>query len=174
MTRTLVVTTLMMMTLAAFNAGKIQTYRQVVASVGIASETLAPHVMSLLQASVLVSRQPGKLVDESALMINPRYNPTSHKIVVPFMRPVVTQKQVEAEKTEINVKRNMAANAAIVRILKARKEIEHNDLIAEVTRQLAPQFSADPVMLKKRIEDMIGQEYLKRDETNRSKYLYIA
>ena len=46
--------------------------------------------------------------------------------------------------------------AAIVRIMKSRKRLGHNELIGEVTRQLAARFLPQPQVVKKRIESLIG------------------
>jgi len=64
--------------------------------------------------------------------------------------------------------------AAIVRIMKARKLLNHNDLIAEVSRQLSARFVPDPQSVKKRIESLIEREYLERDEKDRKLYQYLA
>ena len=40
--------------------------------------------------------------------------------------------------------RKYAIDSAIVRVMKARKSLSHNDLIAEVTHQLTGRFSASP------------------------------
>lgn len=45
--------------------------------------------------------------------------------------------------------------ACLVRIMKDRKQISHNDLITEATRQLAGRFLPQPQLLKKRIESLI-------------------
>lgn len=45
--------------------------------------------------------------------------------------------------------------ACIVRIMKDRKTMKHNDLVTEVTRQLAPRFQPQPLEIKKRIEGLI-------------------
>lgn len=45
--------------------------------------------------------------------------------------------------------------ACIVRIMKDRKHMTHNDLMNEVTRQLAGRFHPDPMIIKKRIEGLI-------------------
>lgn len=45
--------------------------------------------------------------------------------------------------------------ACIVRIMKDRKHMTHNDLVNEVTRQLASRFQPNPMAIKKRIEGLI-------------------
>ena len=54
-----------------------------------------------------------------------------------------------------NTKSSLLSQACIVRIMKDRKNITHNDLINEVTRQLSSRFQPQPMMLKKRIESLI-------------------
>ena len=39
--------------------------------------------------------------------------------------------------------------------MKDRKHMTHNDLVNEVTRQLASRFQPNPLMIKKRIEGLI-------------------
>lgn len=60
--------------------------------------------------------------------------------------------------------------AAIVRIMKARRTLEHSNLVAEVTKQLASRFVPSPNTIKKRIESLIEREYLERTEGNRQVY----
>lgn len=69
--------------------------------------------------------------------------------------------------------RKHLAEAAIVRILKARKTLKHNDLIAEVMRQLVARYTPTAQFIKKRIESLIEREYIKRNLDTAS-YDYIA
>lgn len=39
--------------------------------------------------------------------------------------------------------------------MKAHKNLTHNELVSETTRQLASRFSPDPMSIKKRIEALI-------------------
>jgi cullin 3 len=64
--------------------------------------------------------------------------------------------------------------AAVVRIMKARKSMEHNNLIAEVTKQLQSRFVPNPIIIKKRIESLIEREYLERSKNDRKIYNYLA
>jgi cullin 3 len=54
--------------------------------------------------------------------------------------------------------------AAIVRIMKTRKTLQHNLLVSELIKQLSSKFQPDPAFLKKRIESLIEREFLERDQ----------
>ncbi|KAH3808320.1 hypothetical protein DPMN_136673 [Dreissena polymorpha] len=64
--------------------------------------------------------------------------------------------------------------AAIVRIMKSRKTLMHNQLVTECTEQLKSRFLPSPVVIKKRIEGLIEREYLARTPEDRKKYTYVA
>ena len=84
----------------------------------------------------------------------------------------------EEETAEVNAQiiegRKIELNAAIVRILKSRRTVSHNELIEGLIRQLSNRFQPTVVMMKQRIEDLIEKEYLKRDDNDRNLYHYIA
>jgi cullin 3 len=70
--------------------------------------------------------------------------------------------------------RRHLVEASIVRIMKARKALNHNDLIAEVTRQLSVRFTPSPQFIKKRVESLIEREYLERSANEHRVYMYVA
>ena len=91
---------------------------------------------------------------------------------------VSAAKENEVEKQETRQKvdedRKPQIEAAIVRTMKSRKEMEHNALITEVTGQLTSRFMPHPNVIKKRIESLIEREFLERDKDNWRRYRYLA
>lgn len=87
-----------------------------------------------------------------------------------------TETDIERSKTlsKLDDARKHQIEASIVRIMKARKSLDHNNLIAEVTKQLIPRFSPSPSLIKRRIEALIEREYLERQVDNRNVYNYVA
>mmetsp|Transcript_10856 Transcript_10856/g.33497 ORF Transcript_10856/g.33497 Transcript_10856/m.33497 type:complete len:745 (-) Transcript_10856:58-2292(-) len=69
--------------------------------------------------------------------------------------------------------RTVAIEAAVVRIMKARKTLSHQSLLAEVLSQLAF-FRPNPKVIKRRIEALIDREYLERDPDVANSYRYLA
>jgi len=69
--------------------------------------------------------------------------------------------------------RSIAIEAAVVRIMKARKTLSHQQLLAEVLSQLAF-FRPNPKIIKRRIEALIDREYLERDPDTPNTYRYLA
>jgi cullin 1 len=69
--------------------------------------------------------------------------------------------------------RSIAIEASIVRIMKARKTLGHQQLIGEVLTQLSF-FRPQPKVIKRRIEALIDRDYLERDADNSNVYKYLA
>lgn len=84
----------------------------------------------------------------------------------------------EPERTETREKvdedRKHEIEAAIVRIMKARRKLHHSSLVNETVSMLRPRFLAQPTQLKKRIEYLIERDYLIRDKDDKNVYLYVA
>ncbi|PRT53681.1 Cullin-3 [Wickerhamiella sorbophila] len=81
------------------------------------------------------------------------------------------RKEVSAE---VQGDRSMAVQAAIVRVMKARKEMSHALLVEQVSLILSKQFRASPGSIKREIGELIDTEYLRRSEADPSVYIYIS
>ena len=72
--------------------------------------------------------------------------------------------------------RKYIIDAAIVRIMKQRKELGHSQLVSEVIGVLSNKFKPEVPLIKSRIENLLAREYLERAETpdGNPGYRYLA
>ena len=100
------------------------------------------------------------------------------KIKVPVIHAlskVEGEDERKATEEKNNQTRSHTIDAAVVRIMKQRKELTHTALLTEVVTQLASRFRPEVAMVKKRIEDLITREYLERiEDSDPAAYRYVA
>ncbi|CAG9464362.1 unnamed protein product [Pedinophyceae sp. YPF-701] len=91
---------------------------------------------------------------------------------------VAAQREGERERQQtlevLDQHRKPLVEAAVMRVMKGRRRMEHSALVAEVARQLAPRFVAQPARIKQCLESLIEREYIERDDGDRSVYTYIS
>ncbi|KAI6783772.1 Cullin [Emericellopsis cladophorae] len=101
------------------------------------------------------------------------------RIKAPLINAVSKVEDSTERKTtedKANQTRAHVVDAAIVRIMKSRKELSHAQLVSEVLNVLVGRFKPDVSLIKKRIEDLITREYLERPDEDGapSTYRYVA
>ena len=90
----------------------------------------------------------------------------------------VKKKTTEATKDEIEQQkqvmkeRTFVVQAHIVKVMKAQKQCRFQKLVSDVIENIK-MFRADPKMVKEQIEVLIRDEYMKRDENNKTLLIYI-
>jgi len=108
-------------------------------------------------------------------IVNDSFTSKLHRVKI---QTVASKGESDPERKETRSKvdedRKHEIEAAIVRIMKARKKMQHNVLIAECTEQLKSRFLPSPVVIKKRIESLIEREYIARTAEDRKVYTYVA
>ena len=58
--------------------------------------------------------------------------------------------------------------------MKAKKELSYEQLKTQTIEAVKSHFVPEVVVIKQRIAGLVEQEYLKRDEDDMNKYLYVA
>ena len=97
--------------------------------------------------------------------------------MIHFQNPHKLMHQVEENQRTQNAiedDRKHALDAAIVRVMKARKELLHEHLIAATIDAVKQHFIPDVKLIKKRLNQLIEQEYLRRDDADTNKFIYVA
>lgn len=89
-----------------------------------------------------------------------------------FLQLRDTVEDSEKVNEEVVRDRQYQCDAAIVRIMKTRKQLSHNQLISELMSQL--KYPVKVVDIKKRIESLIERDYLERTADDNNVYSYLA
>ena len=172
------VSTHLMCVLLQFNGSPTMSYADLASATEIPPSELKRALQSLACAKFkILNKEPkGRNVDEGdSFTFNSDFTSKQIRFKV---GTVTATKENEVEKQETRQKvdedRKPQIEAAIVRVMKSRKEMEHNSLIAEVTSQLTSRFLPHPNVIKKRIESLIEREFLERDKDNYRNYKYLA
>jgi len=156
------------------NNKAIWTYKQLRDMLGIPDPELKSAILPFLHPKLqIIQKRPGgkKIEDNHMMRLNAKFANPVRRIIVPTMKPQKSVKE-NALPPEIANQRRHQMDAAIVRIMKARRQYRVQELVGEVNTQLNSRFQPDPKQIKKRVECLIAQEYLERDEEDRNQLLY--
>ncbi|KAK4992900.1 hypothetical protein LTR50_000806 [Elasticomyces elasticus] len=179
------VSTYAMLILFLFNdlpSGASLSLEEIQARTNIPTNELVRNLQSLAVAPktrILLKEPMSKDVkDTDKFFFNEGFMGKFHKVKIGIVsagnRIENDRERVETEKKN-NDSRGYAIEAAVVRIMKQRKELSHQQLVTETITQLNSQFKPDVNMIKKRIESLIEREYLERiEDSPSSSYRYLA
>ncbi|XP_071034184.1 cullin-3-A [Parasteatoda tepidariorum] len=174
------VSTYQMCVLMLFNSRDRLTYEEISSETDIPEKDLIRALQSLAMGKtnqrILIKNPKTKEIEPAhQFMVNDSFTSRLHRVKI---QAVAAKGETEPERKETRSKvdedRKHEIEAAIVRIMKARKRMAHNVLITEVTEQLKSRFIPSPVVIKKRIEGLIEREYLARTAEDRKLYTYVA
>jgi cullin 3 len=130
-----------------------------------------------LQVLTKTPAEPKKKVETGDVFaVNAAFKSKLRRVTVALggsSRAATSTERAETDQ-KINEDRKLAIQACIVRVMKARKQATHAQLVNEVTRLLAQRFQPKPATVKKQIESLIERDYLERSTTERKMLLYIA
>lgn len=168
----IVLTTIQGLVLMSFSGdSSVQSFEDVKQRLGIAEVEVLKRILHSLSCGkhkLLIKSPTSKSVSTNdTFQVNPKF---TEKLRT-FRVPMASLDDTNAAPA-VHESRGFAIDAAIVRIMKARRRLSHNDLINEVFHQLR-YFQPQPKMVKQRIEQLIEREYLKRDENDNKMYEYL-
>ncbi|KAG8213020.1 Cullin family-domain-containing protein [Butyriboletus roseoflavus] len=153
------------------------TYGEIKSTTLIPEHELQRHLQSLACAKykILKKHPPGRDINpEDSFSFNSGFSCPMQRIKIGTVSAKVESTEERKEtRDRIDEERQYQTEACIVRVMKDRKQMAHNDLINEVTRQLAMRFQPNPQGIKKRVETLIDREYLERCDDRKS-YKYLV
>eukprot|EP00127_Corallochytrium_limacisporum_P004999 Clim_evm22s196 gene=Clim_evmTU22s196 len=117
---------------------------------------------------------PEKLQDDSKIILNKDFK--SKRIRINIAMALRHESKAESEETHrtIDQDRMHTVQAAIVRVMKTRKTMKHQQLIQEVIAQVSHHFKPNISVIKKQIDALLEKEYICRDEDSPGVYNYVA
>ncbi|EEQ37876.1 hypothetical protein CLUG_01999 [Clavispora lusitaniae ATCC 42720] len=168
------VTNVQLMILLAFNKATTLTFSELHETVGVAQHVFEAHLSPFTKFKLLEQNPPDAAsfnAPNTTFTIVSEYK--SKKLKVNFVSTIKNeQKQEEVDTTrEIDESRKNYLTASIVRIMKARKTMKHNDLVNEVLLQAHSRFKAKLIDLKRAIEYLLDKEYIARCDGDSYEYL---
>jgi hypothetical protein len=164
------------MVFSCFNQKNIISIGELVTYTGINIIDLTNPILSMYKVGIIRKNPPTKcLTSSDKIMINNKFKSKLKRLKIPTFNLSNNSNLIKKTNEAIVIKRRQQIDAAIVRIMKTRSSHSHKKLLAEVIKFItAKSFSPQPRQVKQRIEAMIIQEYIKRDDEIRSLYHYIA
>eukprot|EP00735_Rhodelphis_limneticus_P013729 TRINITY_DN7685_c0_g1::TRINITY_DN7685_c0_g1_i1::g.18662::m.18662 TRINITY_DN7685_c0_g1::TRINITY_DN7685_c0_g1_i1::g.18662 ORF type:complete len:792 (-),score=204.80,sp/Q8LGH4/CUL4_ARATH/54.59/0.0,Cullin/PF00888.17/3.4e-161,Cullin_Nedd8/PF10557.4/2.1e+03,Cullin_Nedd8/PF10557.4/1.4e-26 TRINITY_DN7685_c0_g1_i1:237-2612(-) len=163
--------------LLMFNDGDDFNFVEIKQYVGIETQELKRTLLSLACGKpgfrVLRKTPAGPDIKENdKFSFNTEFTQKFIKIKINQIQLKETPEENQQTQEKVIQDRHYQIDAALVRIMKARKTLSHNLLISEVCEQLKFPMKAQDI--KKRIESLIEREYLERDKANPQIYNYLA
>jgi cullin 4 len=156
-----------------FNDVDELSYADIAQGTGIEAKELKRTLQSLAcgQVRVLEKVPKGKDVEESdRFKFNASFTHKLYRIKINQIQMKETEEENKKTNEEVMRDRQAMIDAAIVRIMKARKVLSHKLLIQELLGILKINVQLSDI--KKRIENLIERDYMERDKDDPQLYHY--
>ncbi|KAG6890869.1 hypothetical protein C0992_012005 [Termitomyces sp. T32_za158] len=163
--------------LLLFNVEIEWRYPDILEQTRIDPEELRRVLQSLACAKkkVLKKVPPGRDINESDVFIfNADFDDPRSKIHINSIQAKVSPEESRRTNESIEGDRQYYLDAAIVRIMKARKELTYEQLKTTTIDAVKNHFVPTVDAIKKRIDALVESDYLERSPHDKTKFLYVA
>lgn len=128
----------------------------------------------LMKEKVLLKSgpDPKSLSSSDEFRVNEAYQSKAKVVKINSVSKKETANEIKETEEKVLQERQYVIDAAIVRVMKGKKTMGHNELVNEVFNELKLPITVSDT--KKRIESLIGRDYLVRDKNNSQVYHYVA
>uniref|UniRef100_A0A336LM86 Cullin-2 n=1 Tax=Culicoides sonorensis TaxID=179676 RepID=A0A336LM86_CULSO len=165
--------TYQMAMLLLFETCDVLTCKEIQDSLQLNADTFQKHIQSLIESKLLIATSE-TLDDAAKIKLNLDYSNKRTKFKITAALQKETQQEVEHTMTAVDEDRKLYLQAAIVRIMKSRKVLRHNQLIQEILSHTKVSFAPSITMIKKCIESLIDKQYIERTANSGDEYSYVA
>jgi len=169
-TNEIVCGTLQGLTLLLFNTSPSITFKGICENLGIDLSEGKRILQSLIYPQALVEKVEAdeEWKEDTQFKLNEEFISLQRKFVIPS-----PEEPESVQKPKLETNRGIAIEAAIIKIMKTRRTLAHNDLVSALTKVLC-NFVPEAQMIKEKIDELIIKEYLARDPNNPKIYIYVA
>nr|VWP01822.1 Glutamyl-tRNA synthetase (EC [Ganoderma boninense] len=163
--------------LLLFNEGEEFTYADIKEQTNLDDAELQRTLQSLsLGKKRVLTKTPGgrDVAATDLFSYNGDFKDPRRVVHINSIQSKETAEETKRTQSSIEADRKHALDAAIVRVMKSKKELTYEQLKTATIEAVKNHFVPDVGMIKKRIEGLVEQEYLRRDEDDQSRFFYVA
>ncbi|KAJ8867527.1 hypothetical protein PR048_031329 [Dryococelus australis] len=162
-----------MVILLQFENLNVLRYSELQEATQLTDEQFTKLIKSLVDSKLIICTD--QVPNESSLFhLNLKYvnKRTKFRIAVATQRESV--QEVEQTLASVEKDRTLYLQAAIVRVMKSRKLLDHNSLVYEILSMCKERFIPEVSIIKKAIEYLIERQYIEVAPNSPFEYSYVA
>lgn len=134
------------------------------------------HLIPLIKCKLLLKNPAThSFTPEDIIYVNVDYKSSLFRNKIPVM---VSKANKDKEGVKVQEKvedfRRYEIEAAIIKVMKARRTVDYSTLQQETVKLLIAKFNPDAAAIKIRIEQLIVRGFIERDENDKRIFRYIA
>jgi len=156
----------------AFNNSVTLSFKELLENTQLPEKELSKQLQALVDTRLITTE--GEVSSHCTFKLNMSYVSKRTKFKITTAVQKETVQEIEHTHSAVDEDRKLYLQAAIVRIMKARKILKHNLLIQEVISQSRARFAPSISMIKKCVEALIDKQYLERTKDSTDEYSYVA